>query len=156
MFQNNGKTALLAAATASLICLLLYLPVLRYGFINFDDPGYVLNNPVIRQLGPDSLSRMFLQSHVGWWMPLTWISFALDYHFWELNPLGYHLTNIVLHAVNAGLVVLIADRLCRDRFAGDPAYVRNVLRKGVERAREEGIATLKQVRKAMNMDHGLD
>jgi hypothetical protein len=31
-----------------------------------------------------------------------------------------------------------------------------VLRKGVERAREEGIVTLRQVRKAMNMDHGLD
>lgn len=44
----------------------------------------------------------------------------------------------------------------RARYAGDPAYVRSVLRKGVERAREEGIATLAQVRKAMNMDHGLD
>jgi tryptophanyl-tRNA synthetase len=44
----------------------------------------------------------------------------------------------------------------RARYAGDMAYVQEVLRKGVQRAREEGIATLTQVRKAMNMDHGLD
>ena len=44
----------------------------------------------------------------------------------------------------------------RGRYAGDMAYVQAVLRKGVQRAREEGITTLAQVRKAMNMDHGLD
>jgi len=56
-------------------------------------------------------------------------------------------------ALNAYLAPL---RERRTRFAADPAYVLEVLRKGVAKAREEGIATLKQVRKAMNMDHGLD
>jgi tetratricopeptide (TPR) repeat protein len=44
-------------------------------------------------------------------MPLTWISLAWDYKIWGFNPFGYHLTNIVHHAVNAGLVVLVADKL---------------------------------------------
>lgn len=44
----------------------------------------------------------------------------------------------------------------RARYAKDPGYVKDVLRRGVQRAREEGIATLQQVRKVMNMDHGLD
>ena len=44
----------------------------------------------------------------------------------------------------------------RARYAQDPAYITDVLRRGVARAREEGIRTLKEVRKAMNMDHGLD
>jgi tryptophanyl-tRNA synthetase len=44
----------------------------------------------------------------------------------------------------------------RARFAQDHGYVTDVLRRGVARAREEGIRTLKEVRKAMNMDHGLD
>jgi len=55
-------------------------------------------------------------------------------------------------ALNAHLAPL---RERRARYAGDPAYVRSVLRKGVARAREEAIATLQQVRAAMNMDHGL-
>jgi hypothetical protein len=113
MFLDKDKMPLLTAAVAAIICLLLYLPALRCGFVNVDDPDYVLNNPVIRQLDLKTLLQLFFHSHLGWWMPLTWISLAVDYHFWGLNPVGYHLTNIVLHAVNTGLVVLIADMLLR-------------------------------------------
>jgi len=56
-------------------------------------------------------------------------------------------------ALNAHLAPM---RERRNRFAQDPAYVTDVLRRGVARSREEGIRTLKEVRKAMNMDHGLD
>jgi hypothetical protein len=119
MFLDKEKIPSLAAVLAAAICLLLFLPSVRCGFINSDDPLYVLNNPVIRQLDPGSLARMFFQSHVGWWMPLTWLSFAIDYHFWGLNPFGYHLTNILLHAVNTGIVVLIADRLLKGQQSSD-------------------------------------
>ena len=66
---------------------------------------------------------------------------------------GGKLKALLTEALNANLAPL---RERRARYAEDPSYVRSVLRKGVERAREEGIATLKQVRRAMNMDHGLD
>jgi tryptophanyl-tRNA synthetase len=56
-------------------------------------------------------------------------------------------------ALNAHLAPM---RERRTRFAQDPAYVTDVLRRGVARSREEAIATLKEVRRAMNMDHGLD
>jgi tryptophanyl-tRNA synthetase len=60
---------------------------------------------------------------------------------------------MLTEALNAHLAPI---RERRARYAGDPAYVRELLRRGVARAREEAIVTLKQVRKAMNMDHGLD
>jgi hypothetical protein len=125
MLKIEDKLPLCTALAAALICLLLYLPVLNYGFINFDDPEYVLNNPVIRQLDLNTLYRVFFYSHVGWWMPLTWLSLAFDYHFWGVNPFGYHLTNIVIHAVNVGLVVLIADRLLNGRleWKGEGRYL---------------------------------
>jgi len=66
---------------------------------------------------------------------------------------GGKLKALLTEALNARLAPI---RERRARYAGDPAYVREVLRKGVTRAREEGIATLGQVRRAMNMDHGLD
>jgi tryptophanyl-tRNA synthetase len=59
----------------------------------------------------------------------------------------------VTEALNSYLAPM---RERRSRYAQDPGYVTDVLRRGVARAREEGIATLKEVRKAMNMDHGLD
>ncbi|RII26161.1 MAG: hypothetical protein CXR31_10660 [Geobacter sp.] len=99
------------ALVAGLICLLVYLRALGCGFVNWDDQDYILNNAAIRSLDANLVTWAFTNHVVGWWMPLTWLSFALDYHFWGLNPLGYHLTNIVLHAVNTGLVVLIAARI---------------------------------------------
>lgn len=105
------------AATAAAICLLVFLPALTCGFVNLDDHEYVLNNPLIRKLDPEGLAKVFSGSHAGFWMPLTWMSLALDYHFWGLNPLGYHLTNILLHSANTGLVVLVADRLMSRRVS---------------------------------------
>ena len=66
---------------------------------------------------------------------------------------GGKLKAALTEALNAKLAPI---RERRAKFAGDRAYVQGVLRKGVERARQEGIATLQQVRRAMNMDHGLD
>jgi tryptophanyl-tRNA synthetase len=66
---------------------------------------------------------------------------------------GGTLKALLTEALNAKLAP-IRDR--RARYAADPAYVLEVLRRGTARAREEGVGTLKQVRTAMNMDHGLD
>ncbi|GAM10538.1 transmembrane and TPR repeat-containing protein 3 [Geobacter sp. OR-1] len=115
MTKLPGNTAVNVAIAAGLLCLLVYLRALACGFVNFDDPGFVLNNLPIRHFGPAFLANVFTAPYIDFWMPLTWISLAVDYYFWELNPLGYHLTNIVLHAVNAGLVALIADRVLRRR-----------------------------------------
>ncbi len=109
----TSNRTLTLALSAGLICLLLYLRALSCDFVNYDDPDYILKNPAIRILDWQFLTEAFSTSYMGWWMPLTWISLAIDYHFWGLNPLGFHLTNILLHAINTALVVLIADRLLR-------------------------------------------
>jgi tryptophanyl-tRNA synthetase len=66
---------------------------------------------------------------------------------------GGKLKALLTEALNAHLAPIRERRL---RYAGDRAYVLDVLRRGVKRAREEAIVTLEQVRKGMNMDHGLD
>lgn len=65
---------------------------------------------------------------------------------------GGRLKALLTESLNPYLMPL---RERRARYAQDPGYVQDVLRRGVERAREEAIVTLDQVRKAMNMDHGL-
>ncbi|MFH1027993.1 MAG: hypothetical protein V1791_08325, partial [Pseudomonadota bacterium] len=109
--SERDKIVLKVALGAALVCFLVYLPALFCDFINWDDPDYIINNPGIRLLDRQFLKEAFTTSYMGWWMPLTWISFAIDYRFWGLDPFGYHLTNVLLHSVNAGLVVLVADRL---------------------------------------------
>jgi hypothetical protein len=114
------------AITAGLICMAIYMRSLSCGFVNLDDLAYVVGNTNIRNFDSKFFSWAFgIIDFANLWMPLTWISFAIDYHFWGLNPLGYHLTNNLLHAFNTGLVVLIADKICHDKYPWEetPKYL---------------------------------
>ncbi|HZV83130.1 MAG TPA: tetratricopeptide repeat protein [Geobacteraceae bacterium] len=104
------------AMLAALISMLVYLRSVGCDFVNLDDPLFILNNRFIRKMDAEFFSWAFAKS-LDFWLPLTWLSFAVDYHFWGVNPKGYHLTNTLLHAANTGLVVLIADRLLGERRA---------------------------------------
>jgi hypothetical protein len=104
------------ALSSAIICLLVYLRALFCDFVNFDDTIYVLNSEAIRQLDW-SLVEWAFTTPMANWVPLTHISLAVDYQLWGLNPFGYHLTNILLHSANTGLVALIADGLYREKFA---------------------------------------
>lgn len=97
-----------AAAAAAFLA---FLPALWCGFVDWDDPVTVLNNPFVHGFSAGNLRWMFTAFHSGHYHPLTWVSYALDYAVWGLNPLGYHLTNLLLHAGNAALLFLLARRL---------------------------------------------
>ncbi len=102
----------------ALTTFLIYLPALRNGFVNWDDDFYVYDNPSIRSLDGAFFRWAFFGFHVSNWHPLTWVSHALDYALWGLNPLGHHLTSIILHAANTALVVALVLKLfevVRDR-----------------------------------------
>ncbi len=99
------------AAAISLLTLLVYLPALPNEFVNWDDGPYVFANSHIRSMDGNFFQWAFLEFHIMNWHPLTWISHALDYALWGLNPLGHHLTNIILHALNTFVVVILAMRL---------------------------------------------
>lgn len=122
MSENNRKGLITSALLVAGITFLIYSPALFFGFVNFDDPQYVYDNPGIRVLDFTFLKEVFTTSYMGWWMPLVWISFAIDYLLWGLNPIGYHLANNLLHAINAGLVVVVADRLLSSRMGRGRYY----------------------------------
>jgi len=105
-----------AALAIALLTFLVYSPTLRYGYVNFDDQD-VYNSREIRNLDLPLLVWSFTSFQDGNWIPVTWISFAVDYHFWGANPRGYHLQNIVWHSLNVVLAMLLVARLvARYRF----------------------------------------
>ena len=108
------------ALVVAFLVVLLYLPALGNGFVNWDDDIYVYANPQVRSLAPSSLLRAFTHTHAssGNWHPLTMVSHAVDYAMWGLRPWGHHLTSILLHGWNAALVVLLAVRLLQARGRG--------------------------------------
>ena len=99
------------AASVALATILVYLPALRNEFITWDDMVYIFENSHIRSVDMSFFKWAFLSFYVSNWHPLTWISHALDFAVWGLNPLGHHLCNNVLHTINAFLVVFLIMRL---------------------------------------------
>ena len=92
------------ASIVALLTFAVYLPTLRNDFVSLDDYGYVVDNLHIRNLGTTFFKWALTDLSAGFWHPVTWISYAVDYAIWGLNPLGYHLTAIFLHAFNTFLV----------------------------------------------------
>lgn len=94
---------------------------LQGGFQQWDDVALLVDNPAYRGLGWSNLQWMFTTNLMGHYMPLAWITYGLDHLLWGLNPHGYHLTSIALHAANATLVYLVAHRLFRIVWPGASA-----------------------------------
>lgn len=101
------KASTLAAFLVFFITLLVFLPSLENEFVNWDDDQYIYENRYIQASPGNVLIWSFSTFHVGNWHPLTWMSHFLDYTIWGLNPRGHHLSSIVLHSLNAVLVVYL-------------------------------------------------
>ena len=92
-----------------LITLLAYQPVWRAGFI-WDDDSYVTGNQALRSL--DGLQGIWSKpGTTRQYYPLVFTGFWAEYHLWKLQPLGYHLVNVLLHALNAVLLWRMLRRL---------------------------------------------
>jgi tetratricopeptide (TPR) repeat protein len=98
-----------------ILCLLLvaatlafYNPIIHNQFIDFDDSSYILKNFQVQSgLTWDTVKWSFTTFREGNWHPLTWLSHALDYQIFDLNPAGHHYTNLLLHVANAVLLFLL-------------------------------------------------
>jgi tetratricopeptide (TPR) repeat protein len=91
------------------ITLIAYGPAWRAGFI-WDDDAYLTQNPLLT--APDGLRRIwFSLDSPSQYFPLTYTAFYVERALWGLNPVGYHLVNLLLHAANALLVWRLLARL---------------------------------------------
>jgi tetratricopeptide (TPR) repeat protein len=90
----------------------LFSPALACEFVNLDDSTYVIQNKSVKAgLSAQGLAWAFTTFDSANWHPLTWLSLQLDATLWrkadgEPAPAGFHATNILLHAANAGLLFL--------------------------------------------------
>jgi tetratricopeptide (TPR) repeat protein len=112
--MTQTKTKLAGWLPPLLIFLLTvtaFFPALDNGFVDLDDDSNFLTNPRYRGLGWAQLRWMFTTFHMGHYQPLSWVTLALDYLFWGMNPFGYHLTNVLLHALNAVVFYFLCARL---------------------------------------------
>ena len=103
---SRSKIPLICAGLF-LFVLLFYTRATGYGFVSFDDETFVLQNPLIRHLSWQSVVRLFTRFYPDEYLPLTLLSYSMEYALFGLDPFFYHLDNILLHAANTVLVFFL-------------------------------------------------
>ena len=88
----------------------LYLNSLGNMFTNWDD-GMIYSSPGIQSLDGKNLLEMFTPVRGGTYQPVRVLSYAIDYHFWGLNPLGYRITNILFYMLTCLMVFFSLQKL---------------------------------------------
>ena len=83
---------------------LLYVRAMYNGFLTcWDDDGYILNNPFIKDFSLKTIKTIFSSFYYSNYHPLTTLTYLFEYKLYGLNPLPYHLFNVILHLLNHGL-----------------------------------------------------
>jgi len=110
--SSRSPKRLLLPALIAIVTVAAFLPSLRGEFLLWDDDANFTYNEGYRGFRAENLRWMFTNAF-GHYMPLTWLTCALDYTLWGMNPVGYHATNLALHALNALLFFFLLRRLLR-------------------------------------------
>jgi len=100
-----------------------FYPSLQNDFTNWDDQVHLIKNESVRSLEMSNILRIFKEQNSvnHTYIPLTILSFALEYHFFKLNPFVYHLNNLLLHLFVVALVFILALRIGLDEWAASLA-----------------------------------
>lgn len=93
------------------LILAIYWPSLGYEFVNWDDPWYVINNPFNKSWDLATLKAITVDVINRNYAPLTMFTLLVEHTFFGLDPLGYHLVNVLLHGLNAALVYVLLKQL---------------------------------------------
>jgi tetratricopeptide (TPR) repeat protein len=102
-----GRTAF-AIALATFV---VFSPALNNGFVRYDDPNQITDNPRLAAgLGADGLRWAFTSFEFGNWHPLTWVGHLATAQLFGLNPAGFHLTSLLFHAAAAAVLFLFLAR----------------------------------------------
>ena len=92
--------------------LILYWPVQFYSFNPLDDTVFITENGHVQDgFTLESLKWALTNTDIGFWKPVTWLSWMLDYRLFWLNAGGYHWTNLVFHIINTVLLFFVLKRM---------------------------------------------
>lgn len=101
------KTISLGVAIV-LITLIAYVPAMRAGFV-WDDDAFLTKNELIQ--ADNGLYRFWFTTNAPDYFPLTSTMLWLEWRLWGMNASGYHVVNVLLHAISAVLIWLALRRL---------------------------------------------
>jgi len=134
--NTSSRTQYIIVAALILITLVVFLQVVRYDFVNYDDDRYVSANQYVKAgLTAGSVRWAWTAVYEATWQPMVWLSYMLDRELFGMKPMGFHLVNLLLHVANSVLLFLVLSRMTKSRwksgfvaalFAIHPLHVESV------------------------------
>ncbi len=106
-FLKSHRQTLVISALL-ILTFLIYAQVLGHEFVNWDDNTHITENLQVRSLSSDNITRIFTSTIHKTYIPLTILSFAVEYKLVGLNPFLYHLNNLLLHLLVVFLIFRFA------------------------------------------------
>ncbi|MFA6456817.1 MAG: hypothetical protein WCW40_08350 [Bacteroidota bacterium] len=88
-----------------------FIPAFTNGWTSWDDDVYVTDNPAVQNISAENLKLVFTTAVNGSYLPLTMISYMIDYQIGGFDPRVYHSTNILLHLINSCLLFWLMYQL---------------------------------------------
>ncbi len=113
------RPILLAGIVLASLVSVVFRPILGFDFVDHDVHQQVIVNPHIRGLTGDNLKHIFTSRCFTSYYPVRTLTCAVDYQFWGLNPVGFKLTNGLIHLANVLLLFWLILRLFRRRDADE-------------------------------------
>jgi tetratricopeptide (TPR) repeat protein len=134
---EKKRTRVLICFALAAVTLGVYFHVGSFGFVNFDDPEYIMQNRMVKAgLTVKGLVWAFTHAYAANWHPLTWISFMTDCQIFGMNAAEMHWVNILFHTANSVLLFILLERITGARwrsaivaafFALHPLHVESVV-----------------------------
>ena len=112
MSKKKNYSQYYVLAGIIVLTIIIYAKSIHAGLLyGWDDNVYVSNNHDITDLSFHGLKHLFSGFYVNCYLPLTMLTYALEYKFFGLNPAVYHIDNILLHLLNTILVFFFVKSL---------------------------------------------
>ena len=106
------RTPLLICLTLVALNLAVFLQVRDFDFVNYDDGIHVYDNPAVKLgLSSEGITQVFTSTLYGNYIPITMLTYLLNFELSSFNPGGYHLTNLLFHIANSLLLFIVLWRL---------------------------------------------
>ncbi len=112
--EKKSSNIILPLIILLVFTLIIFIPSFQNNFTNWDDPGYLLENNLVKNLTESALTKIFTTPVMGNYHPLSILSLAVEYHFFHLSPAGYHVISVLIHLLNTGLLYYFIILLVRN------------------------------------------
>ncbi|MBI1371515.1 MAG: tetratricopeptide repeat protein [Phycisphaera sp.] len=115
---NPRRDTIVAAVLIFLGVFALFARAITFDQVHFDDNMFVFNNPhVAGGLTWSNVVWAMTDTSTTGWYPMHHLSYMLDTTLWGREPWGYHLTSVLLHALNAALLFVTLRWMTRSMWA---------------------------------------